>query len=117
MLRIDFRAEKSFAPAEHLLDRVSLAPLTAPLAAGSSAQAAVFFVAAGGSIRRHPATVPQILAVIDGAGEVSGDDGVFHAVSPGDAVYWAAGESHETRSSTGLTALVLEAAGLLPTTR
>ena len=117
MKRIDFRVERAFAPPEHLLDRVSIAPLTAPLAAGSSAQAAIFRVAPGGSIRRHPATVSQILAVIEGAGEVSGDDGVFHAVSAGDAVHWSAGESHETRSATGMTALVLEAAGLRPTTR
>jgi hypothetical protein len=43
---------------EELLDRVTIAPLTAPFEAGAPVQAAVFRFAPGGSIRRHPATLP-----------------------------------------------------------
>lgn len=59
----------------------------------------------------------QLLAVLEGAGEVAGPDGLLQAVGPGDAVYWEAGEQHETRSARGLTALVIECAGLLPRSR
>ncbi len=62
-------------------------------------------------IRFGPEAAPTRVA---GEGEVSGADGVFRPVGAGDAVHWAAGESHETRSATGLTAFVLEGNGLLP---
>jgi hypothetical protein len=58
--------------------------------------------------------VPQILAVVEGSGEVSGADGISEAIVAGEAVYWAQGEEHETRTKTGLTALVLEGRGLAP---
>ena len=77
-------------------------------------QAAIFRVAPGGRIARHPATVPQILAVLEGSGTISGADGETHPISVGEAVFWAAGEDHETASEQGLTALVLEADGLRP---
>ena len=77
-------------------------------------QAGVFRVAPGGRIARHPATVPQILAVLEGSGSVSGADGQFQPIGVGEAVFWPAGEEHEMRTDGGLTALVLEAEGLLP---
>jgi hypothetical protein len=55
-----------------------------------------------------------VLAVLEGSGEVSGADGVGEPVAAGEAVYWVAGEEHETRTETGLTALVLEGDGLVP---
>jgi quercetin dioxygenase-like cupin family protein len=112
--RIRFGPEAARAPKGPLLERATVAPLTAPLRAGGAVQCAVFRLDAGGAIRRHPAAVPQILAVIAGEGEVSGADGVFHPVAAGDAVHWAAGESHETRSATGLTAVVIEGPGVTP---
>jgi quercetin dioxygenase-like cupin family protein len=63
---------------------------------------------------RHPATVPQILAVLEGNGEVSGSDGVAQPIGSGEAVFWEAGEEHETTSAAGLTALILEGAALEP---
>ena len=93
---------------------MTIAPLTRPLSEDATFQAAVFRVAAGGRIVRHPATVPQILAVIEGSGEVSGADGVTEAIAAGEAVFWAEGEEHETRTEAGLTALVLEGRGLAP---
>ena len=76
---LSFGADVAFSPAEELLDGVTIAPLTAPTSAGAPFQAAVFRLAAGGRIVRHPATVPQILAVLEGNGEVSGSDGVAQA--------------------------------------
>ena len=114
MERLTFRADVAFAPEEELLDGVTIAPLTAPTSAGAPFQAAVFRLAAGGRIVRHPATVPQILAVLEGNGEVSGSDGVAQPIGPGEAVFWEAGEEHETTSATGLTALILEGDALEP---
>lgn len=93
---------------------VTVAPLTPPLWAGAPVQAAVFRLAAGGRIGRHPATVPQILAVLEGSGRVSGPDGEFDAIERGEAVFWAEGEVHEAETDEGMTALVLEGPGLGP---
>jgi quercetin dioxygenase-like cupin family protein len=110
--RFSFAAEVAFVPRGDLLDSVTVAPLTRSLDEGSLAQAAIFRVAPGGGIIRHPATFPQILAVLEGSGEVSGEDGVAAAISPGDAIYWTEGEVHELRSTGGLTALIIEGDGL-----
>jgi quercetin dioxygenase-like cupin family protein len=112
MERFDFEAE-SFEPRDERLEAATIAPLTAP----GPAQAAIFRLAPGGRIARHPATVPQILAVLEGKGHVSGADGAFEPIAAGEAVFWAAGEEHETVSDGGLTALVLEAAELRPPSR
>ena len=114
MERLSFDADVAFSPVQELLDGVTIAPLTAPTSAGAPFQAAVFRLAPGGRIVRHPATVPQILAVLEGSGEVSGADGVFAPIGLGEAVFWARGEEHETRSAAGLTALILEGEGLEP---
>jgi len=114
MERLTFDPSSAFAPRDALLDGVTVAPLTRSLRAGSTVQAAIFRLEPGGRIARHPASVPQILAVLDGQARVSGADGRFASVSSGQAVYWAAGEDHETRTDSGLTALLIEADGLLP---
>jgi quercetin dioxygenase-like cupin family protein len=112
--RLTFRTEDGFVPRSDFLDNVTVAPLTAPIAGGTPVQAAVFRIAPNGRIVRHPATVPQILAVLEGAGYVSGGDGQFEPISTGEAVFWSAGEEHETTTQTGLTALILEGEGLRP---
>ena len=114
MERLAFGADVAFSPAEELLDGVTIAPLTGSIFAGAPCQAAVFRLAPGGRILRHPASVPQVLAVLEGSGEVSGADGVFEPIGLGEAVFWARGEEHETRSAAGLTALILEGEGLEP---
>jgi len=112
--RLTFDERAAFSPADPRLQRVAIAPLTASLQAGSSIQAAIFRLATGGRIARHPATVPQILAVLEGTGRVSGADGTFEPIAAGQAVTWAQGEEHETESDDGMTVLILEAEGLVP---
>ena len=114
MERLSFAPEAAFTPRQDLLVSVTVAPLTPPLAAGAPVQAAVMRLSAGGRIARHPATVPQILAVLEGAGRVSGSDGRFQPIAAGEAVFWAEGEEHETETDDGLTAIVLEAPELTP---
>ena len=114
MERLSFAADVAFVPRGDLLEGVTVAPLSAPMAQGAPFQAAIFRFAPGGRIARHPATDPQILAVLEGSGEVSGANGVTEPVGAGDAVYWAAGEEHEATSKGGLTALIVEGEGLAP---
>lgn len=106
--RFSFSPDATFVPSEELLERVTVAPLTPSIFEGSRMQAAIFRVAPGGRLRRHPATFPQILAVLEGAGAVSGADGVEEPIEAGEAVFWHEGEEHETTSAEGLTALIIE---------
>ena len=112
MERFSFAPEVAFVPRGDLLDRVTMAPLTAPFQEGSLVQAAIFRFEPGGRLRRHPATFPQIFAVLEGSGEVSGEDGVDEPIEAGEAVFWHADEEHETRSAGGLTALIIEGESL-----
>ena len=71
-------------------------------------------VEAGGFLGRHEAHNNQLFCVVAGAGTVSGDDGIFLPITAGQAAFWQAGEFHETRSQTGLTAMVFEGVNLQP---
>jgi quercetin dioxygenase-like cupin family protein len=106
--RFSFASEVAFVPRGDLLDRVTVAPLTAPISQESPTQAAIFRFAPGGRLLRHPATYPQILAVLEGSGTVSGAEGVEEPIVAGEAVFWHGGEEHETKSADGLTALIIE---------
>jgi quercetin dioxygenase-like cupin family protein len=115
--RLSFRAADARRLTDERLSDVSVAPLTEPIGRGAGFQVAIFRIGPGGRIARHPATVPQLLAVLDGTGRVSGGDGVEIAIGPGDAVAWQAGEEHETVSEAGMTALIVEGDGLVPARR
>jgi quercetin dioxygenase-like cupin family protein len=106
--RFSFASDVAFVPRGDLLDRVTVAPLTPSIFEGSLIQAAIFRLAPGGGLLRHPATNPQILAVLDGSGAVSGTDGTEEPIVAGEAVFWEEGEEHEARSAHGLTALIIE---------
>ena len=108
MERLRFDEAAAFAPDDGRLDRVTIAPLVR----GSDVHVAVFRLAPGGRIARHPATAPQLLLVVAGSGRVSGADGAFEAIRAGEAVIWDASEEHETVSEEGLTAVVVEGRGL-----
>lgn len=112
MERFSFASDVAFVPRGDLLDRVTVAPLTAPFEEGSIVQAAIFRFAPGGRLLRHPATIPQVLAVLEGSGEVSGADGGVEPIAAGEAVFWHKGEEHETMSVAGLTALIIEGENL-----
>jgi quercetin dioxygenase-like cupin family protein len=112
--RFGFGPEAAFAPPQDILVDVTIAPLTAPIFQDAPFQAAVFRIAPGGRIVRHPADSPQILAVLEGSGHVSGSSGVEEPIATGEAVFWKPGEEHETTTTVGLTALIIEGEGLEP---
>jgi quercetin dioxygenase-like cupin family protein len=107
--RFSFDADVAFAPRDELLERVTIAPLTPPISQASPFQAAVLRFAPGGRIARHPAgSGQQILAVLEGSGEVSGASGVDEPIEAGEAVFIREGEEHEVKTTGGLTALIIE---------
>ena len=108
MERFSFGDDVAFVPRGDLLDGVTIAPLTQPSEEGALVKAAIFRFATGGRIRRHPGTYPQIFAVLEGSGAVSGEDGVEEPIAAGEAVFLNEGEDHELRSEAGLTALIIE---------
>lgn len=66
----------------------------------------------GGLIGMHPASTPQLLAVVDGTGWTRGETGDRTPISAGGAVFWEQGEMHETGSDSGMMAIVIETAAL-----
>jgi hypothetical protein len=62
----------------------------------------------GGIVGMHPASTPQLLAVVEGEGWIRGEDGAKTPISKGGAVFWAEGEMHETGTDSGLVAIVIE---------
>lgn len=79
--------------------------------AGIAADALAVHVARlgpGGVIGRHPAAATQLLVVLEGIVDVTGDDGAPATLDHHQGVLWAAGEQHETRTVAGATVLLVE---------
>ncbi|MCF6138266.1 cupin domain-containing protein [Pseudalkalibacillus berkeleyi] len=71
-------------------------------------------LAAKDIIGYHQAVVPQLLLIVNGEGLVRGEDDEYFNVRAGDAIYWEKDEWHETKTETGLTAIVIESKELDP---
>lgn len=69
---------------------------------------------AGGVIGYHQAVTPQLLLILVGEGTVRGDKDEYVNVQAGDAVFWNKEEWHETKTASGLTAIVIESEELNP---
>lgn len=67
-----------------------------------------------GIVGYHQAVTPQLLLVLNGEGYVRNHQEEYVKVLPGDAVFWAKGEWHETKTDVGLTAIVIESEELTP---
>jgi mannose-6-phosphate isomerase-like protein (cupin superfamily) len=96
---------------QHGSEHASVTPLTVP---AGDAHVVRIRLEPGGVLGRHAGRVDQLFVVVEGEGRAAGPDGESVPVAAGAAVYWAAGEEHETRSDTGLTAIVVEAPGIVP---
>ena len=84
-----------------------IGPLTGP---DSRVRVQGMHLPAEGLIGRHPTAVQQLFGVVVGEADVSGTDGVFRSIGPGYAALWDVGEEHETRSTSGCTAICIEGA-------
>jgi len=79
-----------------------------PVAGSEHASCTLLRLDPGGVVGRHQAPTGQLLVVLEGAAEVTGGEGESHRVGAGGAVWWDAGEEHETWSEGGLLALTVE---------
>ena len=61
-----------------------------------------------GLIGLHEASGHQLLAVVQGEGWCRGQSAERTPLTAGDAVFWEAGEWHETGTDEGLMAIVFE---------
>jgi mannose-6-phosphate isomerase-like protein (cupin superfamily) len=107
----DFGAESGFEISGFGSRGATAVPLTLP---DGEAHVVVIRLVAGGVLGRHPASVDQVFAVVDGSGWVCGPDGERAPVAAGTAVYWSAGDEHESGTDDGLTAIVVEAERIRP---
>jgi len=97
-----------------ITDHGSVSASVVPVARGEHVSVVQIELEPNGVLGMHLAVVPQLFVVIAGEGTVQGGEGDPHLVAAGDAVWWDSGERHETRSTTGLIALVIESPGLDP---
>ena len=67
-----------------------------------------------GIIGYHQASEDQLLLIINGDGSVRTSDPDQLPIQAGQAVFWKKGEWHETKTTTGLTAIVIEGSSLNP---
>jgi hypothetical protein len=72
------------------------------------------YLAPGGQVGRHPASVAQLFLVVNGEGWVEGEAGPRQPITAGQAALWAAGETHAAGTEAGLTAIVFEGEDLAP---
>lgn len=72
------------------------------------------YLEADGVVGYHQAVTPQVLLIIAGEGKVRGENNEYIKVQAGDAVFWQNGEWHETITSHGLTAMVIESEDISP---
>ena len=67
-----------------------------------------------GVIGYHQAIVPQLLLIVNGEGYVRNEIEDYYKIQAGDAVFWKKDEWHETKTDSGLTAIVIESEELNP---
>ncbi|WP_046213568.1 cupin domain-containing protein [Paenibacillus wulumuqiensis] len=70
------------------------------------------YIGENGIVGLHQAPVPQLLLVVSGEGTVKGKENKEFSIRAGFAAYWEAQEWHETKTETGLTAIVFEGESL-----
>lgn len=110
-----YRFDKESATAR-VIDRFGSKEFTVGhiLRSSKGAHVVCAYLGPSGVIGRHPTTANQLLLVVVGSGTVSGGDEVERPIMAGEAAMWEPGESHETRTDEGLTAIIVEAAEIDP---
>jgi quercetin dioxygenase-like cupin family protein len=111
---LDFDAAQARQITRFDSDAATAVPLTVP---EGETHVVCIRLGPGGVLGRHPAPVDQLFLIVEGEGWVSGAERERVAVAAGAAVYWAAGEEHESGSDGGLTAIAVEAERLMPHVR
>ena len=72
------------------------------------------YLPAGGIVGYHQAASSQLLLIVAGQGWVRAKESAYVHVQAGDAVFWQQEEWHETKTDSGLTAILIESDNLEP---
>lgn len=91
----------------HPIDPASDQTVPAILRSSGAAHVVTALLEPGGKIGRHPATRPQLLMVITGTLQITGDSR-FLELAAGQAVLFELGEQHESVASTTVTLAIME---------
>jgi len=97
--------EEVSIPVSTFGSRFRIGPLTGD---GSRVRVQVMHLPPDGRIGRHPTTVRQMFAVVEGKGVVSGSDGARREIHPNYAALWESGEEHDAHTQDGITAICIE---------
>jgi mannose-6-phosphate isomerase-like protein (cupin superfamily) len=93
----------------HRVDPKTSQAVVVPLFADQAqAHVVCMYIRANGFLPRHPTTLAQLFAVVEGEGWVSGADGEKVPIKTGQAAFWEAGEEHGSGTERGLKAIVIE---------
>ena len=93
----------------HRVDPKTSKVVISPIFASEAASRfACFYIGKGGFIPRHRARGPQLFAIVQGRGWVTGEDEQKVTVQAGQAVFWASGETHESGTDEGMRVIVVE---------
>ena len=107
-----FRYQESGQPIDRFSSRG--ASLTKILQIQAEASVHWLFLKPGGLIGYHPAVENQLFLIVEGGGWVRAGQEPAQPVSTGQAVFWEAGEWHESGTESGMAVLALEGRGLQP---
>ncbi len=64
-----------------------------------------------GGLGLHAGSMDQLFMVVEGEGWVSGADGKRIDIGTGDAVFWPAGEQHQSGTDSGMSVVIVQSAG------
>lgn len=101
----------SFSPqeAEPITRFESSSATSVPLGDGhGEAHVYCLYFSPGGNIGPHPAGFDQLFLVTSGEGWAAGEDGNRVALTVGQGVYFARGETHSKGSANGMTAIMVQ---------
>lgn len=107
-----FRFDATVArPIDRFESRFGISPV---VRSAEGVQVGCAHLHADGLIGFHEATVPQLFLVVAGGGWVRGAESERTPIRAGQAAFWTAGEWHESGTTSGLTAILVEGPGVSP---
>jgi quercetin dioxygenase-like cupin family protein len=74
----------------------------------TEARVSCIHLGANGVVGYHQAVTPQLFLVTQGQGWVRDETSERISIAPGHAAFWEKGEWHESGTSTGLMAIIVE---------
>lgn len=81
----------------------------------SQADVKIAYLGKNSVVGFHRTTKDQVFVVVHGEGWVRGEEPGRYPIMAGQAAFWTEGESHESGSEAGMTAILIEGENIDPT--